>query len=121
MTASKTEIDGDPWVAKWTDAAGVEHNLYESDVAVLRAAAAGRVYTDNRFAKWVFVDHSRCTVRDQVNKTWRRLVELGILVAGEPEEHGPARPEFSSCGTGRVETPYRLVDSAAEAMLAAVR
>lgn len=118
---TKTDHDGDPWVAKWTTPDGVEHHLYEADVALLRKVAAGNVEVHSSFPKWVYIDHSRHTVRDPANRTFRRLVDLGVIVAADPEHVAPARPQFSSSGTGYDCTLYRLADAAAEATLAAVR
>ncbi len=121
MTVTRTEHDGDPWVAKWTAPNGSIYELYEADVALLRKVAAGKVEVHSDFPKWVYIDNSRHTVRDPATKTFRRLVDLGIVVAGEPEHHTPARAgSFSSAGTGYDCTTYRLADTA-EATLAAVR
>ncbi len=121
MTVTRTEHDGDPWVARWTAPNGSIYELYEDDVALLRMVAAGRVETKSTRPKWVWVGDGRCTTRDPETKVFRRLVGLGVIVACETEFVPPARPEFSSSGVGYHRTPYRLVDAAAETMLAGVR
>jgi hypothetical protein len=118
---TRTDHDGDPWVVQWTGPDGTVHNLYEDDVDLLRQAAADSVQTDSRFPRWVYVGSSRCTVRDPRNRTFRRLVDLGIIVPGEPQQQRPARPELSTAGLPFDRTIYRLVDTAAVAMLATVR
>ncbi len=118
---TRAEHDGDPWVAQWTGPDGTVHNLYEPDVALLREVAAGRVQTDSRFPRWVYVGSSRCTVRDPRNRTFHWLVALGIVVPGEPERQRPNRPELSTAGRPFDRTVYHLVDEGAAAMLATAR
>ncbi len=118
---NRADYEGDPWVAEWAAPDGTAHHLYEPDVALLRQVAAGKVEVHDRAPKWVYVAHSRRTTRDPETKVFRRLVEIGIIVAGEPERVRPNRPDLSTAGLGYMNTPYHLADGAAEAMLTAVR
>ena len=112
--------DGDPWVARWTASDGTQHKLYEGDVALLAEVEAGRVETDSRCAKWVYVGDMRHRVRDPVTKTFWRLVEIG-MISGCTEQVQSSRPELSTAGLPFERTTWGLADLTVHSVLAALR
>lgn len=103
--------------AQWVTPAGEVAQLADGDLVVLRHVVAGRITTDSRFGRWVYVGAVWRGVRDDEARAFRRLATLGMIVPGDVAHHA-VRDGFSSSVAPYTITTWRPLDDTVTALVA---